>query len=124
MNGKFLLDTNAIIALLNGHNNLAHQLQNAVWIGISVISELEFLSFRHLSQNDIALFQAFKARIHVVNIESQDTVLTNSIISTRQNFNLKLPDAIIAASALENQASLLSNDVVFQRVPNITVLTF
>ena len=124
MNGRFLLDTNAIIALLNGHNGITQQLQNAVWIGISVISELEFLSFRQLSQNDITLFQSFKARIHVINLDSQDTVLTNTIISTRQNFNLKLPDAIIAASAIENQAFLLSNDAIFQRVPNITVLTF
>jgi predicted nucleic acid-binding protein len=42
----------------------------------------------------------------------------------RQNFNLKLPDAIIAASAFENQASLLSNDVIFQRVLKIIVSTF
>ena len=124
MNGRFLLDTNAIIALLNGHDGINQQLQNAVWIGISVISELEFLSFRSISQNDIALFQSFKARIHIINLDSNDTTLTNTIISTRQNFNLKLPDAIIAASAIENQASLLSNDVIFQRVAQLSVLTF
>jgi tRNA(fMet)-specific endonuclease VapC len=80
MNGRFLLDTNAIIALLNGNTGISHQLQNTAWIGMSVISELEFLSFRHLSQNDIALFQSFKARIYIINLESQDTVLTNTII--------------------------------------------
>ena len=124
MNGRFLLDTNAIITLLNGHDGTYQQLQNAVWIGISVISELEFLSFRSISQNDIALFQSFKARIQIINLDSNDTTLTNTIISTRQNFNLKLPDAIIAASAMENQALLLSNDVIFQRVAQLSVLTF
>ncbi len=57
MNGRFLLDTNAVIALLNGIPSLFQTLQSANWIGISIITELEFLSFSGLSTHDEILFQ-------------------------------------------------------------------
>jgi tRNA(fMet)-specific endonuclease VapC len=53
MNGnRYLLDTNAIVALLQGNSQLIQLLQNADWIGISVISQIEFLAFSGLSQGD------------------------------------------------------------------------
>ena len=42
---RYLLDTNAIVALLQGNAQLVQLLQNADWIGISVISQIEFLAF-------------------------------------------------------------------------------
>lgn len=42
---RYLLDTNAIIALLSGNAALLNLLQNPQWVGISVIAEIEFLSF-------------------------------------------------------------------------------
>ena len=53
MNGdRYLLDTNAIVALLQGNDRLVRLLQNADWIGISVISQIEFLAFSELTQAD------------------------------------------------------------------------
>ncbi len=53
MNGnRYLLDTNAIVALLQGNPQITRLLQNADWIGISVISQIEFLAFSGLSQAD------------------------------------------------------------------------
>jgi len=40
---RYLLDTNAIIALLQGNQQLIQLLQDAEWIGISIISQIEFL---------------------------------------------------------------------------------
>lgn len=37
---RYLLDTNAIVALLQGNSQLIQLLQNADWIGISVISKI------------------------------------------------------------------------------------
>jgi len=47
---RYLLDTNAIVALLQGNSQLIQLLQNADWIGISVISKIEFLAFTGLTQ--------------------------------------------------------------------------
>ncbi len=49
MNGemnRYLLDTNAVVALLQGHTGLAQHLADAEWVGISIITQLEFLAFR------------------------------------------------------------------------------
>ena len=60
---RYLLDTNAIVALLQQDYKLIHLLQNAEWIGISVISQLEFLAFSGLSKADIQIFQQFLSTI-------------------------------------------------------------
>ena len=54
-----MLDTNAIVALLQGNAQLIQLLQNADWAGISVISQIEFLVFSGLTQDDRQHFQQF-----------------------------------------------------------------
>jgi tRNA(fMet)-specific endonuclease VapC len=49
---RYLLDTNAIVALLQGEVFLVQLLQGADWVGISLISQIEFLVFSGLSQAD------------------------------------------------------------------------
>ena len=124
MNGKFLLDTNAVIALLNGHVPLIALLQSATWVGITVITELEFLSFSSLSEQDKLLFEQFKNRIEVINLDTNDTALIQAICQIRHTYHLKLPDAIIGAAAIEYQATLLSNDAIFARVTTLSLQTF
>jgi tRNA(fMet)-specific endonuclease VapC len=48
-NNRYLLDTNAIVALLKGNAQLGQLLRDADWIGISVISQIEFLAFSGLT---------------------------------------------------------------------------
>lgn len=124
MNGRLLLDTNAVIALLAGHAGLANLLRQATWVGIPVIVELEFLSFSNLSASDKALFAAFKSRVEVLGLDASDTLMIQEIVQLRQTFQVKLPDAIIAACALQQQATLLSNDSIFQRVSGLSRQTF
>ncbi|HMR43311.1 MAG TPA: type II toxin-antitoxin system VapC family toxin [Saprospiraceae bacterium] len=124
MNGRFLLDTNAVIALLQGHPNLLLLLKNATWVGIPIIVEIEFLSFPDLSKADIELFKKFKNRIEVVSLESSNSVYLEQIIQVRKNFKLKLPDAIIAATATLYDATLFSNDSIFQKLPNFDLEQF
>ena len=40
-------------------------------------------------------------------------------IDLRRRYNLKVPDAIIAASALTLQAGLLTNDIKLSKVPEL-----
>lgn len=124
MNGRFLLDTNAVIGLLGGNTGLVQMLQSAVWVGILVIVELEFLSFPNLSTSDAALFAQFKNRVETTSLDAADTALLQQIIQIRQGYNLKLPDAIIAATALLQKATLLSNDAMFKRVAGLGLQTF
>jgi len=59
---RYLLDTNAIVALLQGNSQLIQLLQNPDWIGISVISQIEFMAFTGLTEADRQLFEQFIQR--------------------------------------------------------------
>ncbi len=91
MNGnRYLLDTNAIVALLQGEEFLVQLLQCADWVGISLISQIEFLVFSGLSQSDRDLFQQFLQRVEVIGLAASDNTLIESIIEVRQQYRLKL----------------------------------
>jgi tRNA(fMet)-specific endonuclease VapC len=123
MNGKrYLLDTNAVISLLSGNKALAERLEQADWIGISIISQLEFLVFPKLSKEDEGLFDAFAARVEVVGLTDSQRELLSRIIELRRTHKLKLPDAIIAGTALYYEATLITGDGHFNAVPNLNVL--
>jgi predicted nucleic acid-binding protein len=119
---RYLLDTNAIVALLRGDSQLIQLLKNADWIGISIISQIEFLAFSGLTQADRQLFQEFLQRIEVVNLTSTDTELVEKIIEIRQQFRLKLPDAIVAAMAIQSSAGVVTADQEFAKVNILTVI--
>lgn len=119
-----MFDTNAIIALLKGEKILVELTKVADWVGISIIAELEFRCFPSLSPSDALLFESFKKRIEVLPLDPSDEAMIQEFIRQRAIYGLKLPDAIIAACAIQNQAVLLSNDVAFQRIPHLTIKGF
>ncbi|MFA6292098.1 MAG: type II toxin-antitoxin system VapC family toxin [Victivallales bacterium] len=111
MNGnKYFLDTNAIIQLLRGNDSIHSLLKNADFIACSIISELEYLSFRNLSKNDIELFKKFLDRIDVVDIKHSQSELKHMIVEIRKNKQLKLPDAIIIATSKFLKCKLVTAD--------------
>ncbi len=112
MNGtkRYLLDTNAIVSLLSGNRKLRQLLEESNWVGISVVSELEFLSYTDISEDDCRLFAAFKSIVDTVDLCSTDRTLMNLIIRSRQERKLKIPDAVILASGLANDAKVITAD--------------
>ena len=119
-----MLDTNAIVALLQGNAQLIQLLQNADWAGISVISQIEFLVFSGLTQADRQLFQQFLQRVQVINLTAVNTMLIEKIIEIRQQYHLKLPDAVIAAMAIQNSANLVSADQEFAKVTILKLINW
>lgn len=124
MNGRYFLDTNAIIGFLDGNSVLFEVLSSAKWIGTSVICCLEFLSYPDLSKTDEELFEKFVGRISVVDLLYSEEELIQEIRRIRKEKKVKLPDAIIVASASTYEATLVSNDKVFSNSDPIQVLTF
>jgi tRNA(fMet)-specific endonuclease VapC len=119
---RYLLDTNAIVALLQGNSQLVELLQTADWVGISVISQIEFLAFSRLSQTDRQLFQQFLRRVTALGLTADETLLIQRTVEIRQQSRLKLPDAMIAAMAIENSASLITADREFAKVRDLTII--
>ncbi|MGZ8217089.1 type II toxin-antitoxin system VapC family toxin [Methylomagnum sp.] len=99
-----LLDTNAVIYLQKGL--LAAPLPEGVY-GISIITEIELRSFSDLTADQQAWLRRFLDSIYIVGLTE---AIKEQVIQLRQRYRIKLPDAIIAATAIQEQAILLTND--------------
>ena len=108
---RYLLDTNALVALLRGNPQLLALTQSAEWLGLSVINVLEFSGFDGLSADDRHLLSQFVLRVTVVDVVFSNIALMAQIADLRQRKALKLSDAIVMASAALHQATVLTNDV-------------
>ncbi len=116
MNGNgYLLDTNAIVQLLKGNKELIAVLGTADFIATSIVSEMEYLSFSGLTDADVALYQAFRGRIQVYDVPSADTAFTQLVVKARKEHGLKLPDAIIAGTAIAKGLIILTADDHFKK---------
>lgn len=107
---RYLLDTNALVALLQGHEGLLTLTEQAQWLGVSIINVLEFLGFAGLTDSDRDLFTVLLSRVAVVDLAYENRALMVLIADIRKRKAIKLPDAIVAASALLSQAILVTND--------------
>jgi hypothetical protein len=118
--GRYLLDTNAILSLLSGNRLLSDKLDHAIWIGISVVSYIEFLALEGLPDCDRDAFMDFCGRVEVIPLTREDDGLVKQTLDLRSRYRLKLPDAIIGATALSCDAVLVTNDTDFAKVPLLT----
>lgn len=111
---RLLLDTNAVIALLRGEQKVRELCSSSSWVGISIVCEIEFLCFRGLLSQDRELFYQMRGRIDRIGIDSGDDELISRAIELRTTSKLKLPDALIAATALTRSAKLVTTDTAFR----------
>jgi len=111
---KTVLDTNTILYLPGG--KLALTLPVGEYF-ISIISEMELLSYPSLSEPEQAKIRNFLSAITVVGLTEEVRTLA---IGLRRQHLLKLPDAIVAATALSLEAQLVTNDAKLLRVPGLS----
>ncbi|MEM0981350.1 MAG: PIN domain-containing protein [Cyanobacteria bacterium P01_H01_bin.58] len=77
-----------------------------------------------MTESDRQLFQAFLQRVQVIDLASGDESLIRMIVEMRQQYRLKLPDAIIAAISLHHSASLMTADQAFKKVNELTTVSW
>jgi len=125
MSGKrYFLDTNTIVQLLAGNQDLKNTLNNADYVATSVICELEFLSLPGLPSEDKELLRELLSLLDVVDLDSNDDNLKTIIVNIRATKSLKLPDAIVAASAQTVSCTLLTADDRLLKHPDLDVATY
>jgi predicted nucleic acid-binding protein len=112
---RFVLDTNIILYHLGGR--LREPLPAGEYF-ISAISELELLSYPEMTRQELEGIQRFLACVSVVEL---DTAVKAAAISRRRDRRLKLPDAIVVATADVLGAVLLTNDARLGLVEGLEV---
>jgi predicted nucleic acid-binding protein len=121
---RCLLDTNAVIALLRGEAILLDMCREADWIGVSIITWLEFMALAGLTEDDERLFGALLERVDVVGLDHADVEQLNAIIQLRRETGIKLPDAIIAGCARKCDAVLVTADKQLLNVPSVESVNY
>lgn len=101
---RFVLDTNVILYFLGGR--LADPFPAGAY-AISVISELELLAYPGLVSSEEQRIRDFLADVPITDLTLS---VKQHAVNLRKRLGLKLPDAIVAATALALDAVLLTND--------------
>ena len=121
MGKKYLIDSNVIIDFCNGKLSLkGKDLLLNIEPEISIITQIELFASKNISIEEHTLLEKFSSIcvVHSVNADLVDTT-----INLRQNYKIKLPDAIIAATALCKNLGLISNNVSdFKKIRNLEVI--
>ena len=116
---KYLFDTNALINYFKGHPSLAIFKKRSVVI--SVISVIEYLAYTELTLEDKSVFDEFLKIIEVADISLTQPLLLLTAIEIRKKYRLKLPDALIAATAISMKIPLVTNDHDFERAKELNL---
>jgi hypothetical protein len=102
---KILLDTNIVLYILGGKINFDN-IPEGIYL-ISVITEIELLSYPSLNEDERKKINKFLSKIDIVELNNK---IKNKTIEYRKKLNLKIPDAIICATAFIEKAILITND--------------
>ena len=118
MNGiKYLVDTNFLI-----HTDQRKPLVEPFLsenIAISFISEMELLGVFSISKSKKDSMQLIINECYVLEITQIIKVIA---ITLKQKYKLKLPDAIIAATAIHYNLTFISSDADFKSIKELDLI--
>lgn len=118
MNGiEYLLDTNFILGMLKGSPEVVAQVSGlnlaAAQCAYSAVTRMELLGFPGITDAEDALI---RSRLQFLQCLDIDAAVQDKAIALRGTRKIKLPDALIAATALCHGLQLLTLDVGLQTV--------
>ena len=118
---RYLIDTSGVIKYLNETfppSGLAFmdEVVDKECL-ISFITEIELQVWNPPNPNDIKVYRTFVTQSIVLGISDE---IIQETIRIRRSYGLKLPDALLAATVLINDFTLIAdNDKDFTRVPEL-----
>jgi predicted nucleic acid-binding protein len=116
-----LLDTNVLIAQGNGEFTLFFEGLTTQRIVISVINRIELLAGPRLTEPQRSALVSLLDEFQEVSLTDEVVSMTIELLQSRQV--KRLPDAIIAATALVTDSTLVTrNTIDFQRVTGLTLV--
>ena len=121
MGKEYLIDTNAVIDYLdNKLPDKAGELMDGIDSRISVITRMELLSWPGASQEQTHILNEF---INASEVFAMEESVIVKAVDIRKTFRTKLPDAIIAATAIVNNLSLITrNTKDFEKIQELEVI--
>ena len=112
---KYVLDTNVV--LYHVGNRLPVPVPETD-LAVSVMTEIELLSYEAIGAAEERIIRGFLATVDVVNITAS---VKAAAIAVRRSVRLRLPDAVIVATAMTFGAELWTNDSRLKGVAGLRV---
>lgn len=107
----YLLDTNVVIGFLGGRKwakaFVLEKLSSGATFAVSQITRMELLGFSELTPREEELVGQFLSGVQILPLSE---AVERRAIQVRRAERIKLPDAIIVATALESGRTLITCD--------------
>ena len=124
MGKGYILDTNIVIYYLK--NMMPEEVLTFVEgklfsekPKLSVITEIELLGWQKATEEDIDSIKEFIENTKVLELSE---IVKNKTIEIKRSYNIKLPDAVIAATALLYNLELITRNVEdFKNIANLRI---
>ncbi len=121
--GQYLIDNNVISKYFSGllPEHSMNLVANAIdeIPNISVITEIEALSWVNPDKRKEQIVKEFVQECNVIGISKE---IVKNCVAIRRSKKMKTPDAIIAATAIAHNLTLLTSDAGFDKIPGLQVL--
>lgn len=123
---QILIDTNVLVDVIRGFTPTIHQLEEIETeseLCVSVITEMELIVGCKKKQ-DLKSVESFLDNFEIISIDSNTANQAIKLLRTyRLSHGLLMPDALIAASVIENDLLLFTrNQKDFQFIKGITLV--
>ena len=123
MGQNFLIDTNILIYYFNGlipeiiKSDISKILKNS--FNVSIITVIEFLGYHKFNNKQYSLARHWVNNSNIFKLTDEISFVS---IDLKRNYNLKLGDALIAATAMVNKLILVSrNEKDFTKLKNFKI---
>jgi predicted nucleic acid-binding protein len=125
MGVKYLWDTNTVIYYLQRQlppnaEKFIDELLKLERPSISAINEIELFCWKTATEKDLDVLQEFTSDAHVIELERPIKLKTAEI---RKTYKIKLPGAIIAATAVVHDLTMLTRNLSdFKTIPGLRLI--
>jgi len=113
-----LLDSNTIVYLSKEIIGIDDVFDDNGEYGISVITYMEVLGYDFESRKEKEFIEELLSYLSIIYI---DEIIAREVIILKQEKKIKLPDAIICATAIVNNTLLITNDIRLKNIKNLKI---
>jgi predicted nucleic acid-binding protein len=119
----FTLDTNCLIYYFKGEEKVIDLIQNLILeratIFISIITKVEVLAYPEITPGEEKTFLEMMKNMILIEFDDK---LTNLVVDLRRKHKIKLPDAIIAATSLYTNSTLITRNIKdFSKIKELNI---
>lgn len=117
---RILLDTNIIIYHLQGDYTLESLLEGK-YVFVSFISDIEIRSLKDISPSQVRVIDNFTSVSTIIHSSNH---ICKEAAALRRAYALKVPDAIIASTAICHQLPLITADKRFFAIDGLQTVRY